>query len=78
MVATLTSSIHIQESIDKQRTFFGTGKTKSYDFRVAQLNKLLDVIQEHDRLILDAVYADLRKPAIEAYGSEVLITLSEI
>jgi aldehyde dehydrogenase (NAD+) len=78
MVATLTSSIHIQEAIAKQRAFFGTGKTKRYDFRVAQLNKLLDLIQEHDKLILDAVYADLRKPAIEAYGSEVLITLSEI
>jgi len=78
MVATPTHSFHIQEMISKQRAFFSTGKTKSYDFRVEQLHKLLDVIQENDQLILDAVYADLRKPAIEAYGSEILITLSEI
>lgn len=78
MVAIPTSSINIQEAIANQRAFFATGKTKSYDFRVAQLKKLLGLIQEHDKLILDAVYADLRKPAFESYGSEVLITLSEI
>ena len=40
------------------------------------MEKLLEIIQANDKLILDAVYADLRKPTIEAYGSEVLITLS--
>lgn len=72
------SDVDIQAAIAKQRTFFATGKTKSYDFRVAQLQKLLEIIQANDQLILDAVHADLRKPAIEAYGSEVLVTLSEI
>lgn len=78
MVAIPTSNINIQEAIANQRAFFATGKTKSYDFRIAQLHKLLDLIQKNDQLILDAVYTDLRKPAIEGYGSEVLITLSEI
>jgi aldehyde dehydrogenase (NAD+) len=78
MVTIPASSLDIQVAIAKQRAFFATGKTKSYDFRVAQLNKLLGLIQEHDQLILDAVHADLRKPAIEAYGSEVLGACSEI
>ena len=78
MVAITGSSIDVQSSITKQRDFFATGKTKNYDFRLAQLKKLLDLIQGNDQLILDAVHADLRKPAIEAYGSEVLVTLSEI
>jgi aldehyde dehydrogenase (NAD+) len=81
MGAIADSSIDIQSvqsAIAKQRTFFATGETKNYDFRLAQLKKLLDLIQGNDKLILEAVYADLRKPAIEAYGSEVLITLSEI
>jgi aldehyde dehydrogenase (NAD+) len=78
MVTIPASSLDIQVAIAKQRAFFATGKTKSYDFRVAQLNKLLGLIQEHDQLILDAVHADLRKPAIEAYGSEVLGAFSEI
>jgi aldehyde dehydrogenase (NAD+) len=78
MVATPISNITIQETIANQRAFFATGKTKNYDFRIAQLQKLLGVIQENDQLILNAVYADLRKPSIEGYGSEILITLSEI
>ncbi len=72
------SSLNIKATIAMQRAFFATGKTKNYDFRVAQLKKLLEIIQANDKLILDAVYADLRKPPIEAYVSEVLITLSEI
>jgi aldehyde dehydrogenase (NAD+) len=78
MVTIPTSSINIKTAIANQRAFFATGKTKEYKFRVAQLNKLLGLIQEHDQLILDAVHADLRKPAIEAYGSEVLGACSEI
>jgi aldehyde dehydrogenase (NAD+) len=78
MVTIPASSLDIQVAIANQRAFFATGKTKDYDFRVAQLNKLSQVIKDNEQLILDAVYADLRKPAIEAFGSEVLVTLSEI
>lgn len=78
MVTIPTCNIDIKTAIANQRAFFATGKTKEYKFRVAQLNKLLGLIQEHDQLILDAVHADLRKPAIEAYGSEVLGAFSEI
>ena len=78
MTTISVNSLDIKATISRQRAFFATGKTKDYDFRVVQLNKLLKLIQANDKLILDAVYADLRKPAIEAYGSEVLVTLSEI
>lgn len=78
MVTIPSCNIDIKTAITNQRAFFATGKTKEYKFRVAQLNKLLGLIQEHDQLILDAVHADLRKPAIEAYGSEVLGAFSEI
>ncbi len=78
MVTIPSCNIDIKTAIANQRAFFATGKTKEYKFRVAQLNKLLGLIQEHDQLILDAVHADLRKPAIEAYGSEVLGAFSEI
>jgi len=71
-------NLDIAKAIAKQRAFFATGKTKDYNFRVAQLNKLSQLIKEHEQLILDAVSADLRKPAIEAFGSEILVTLSEI
>ncbi len=78
MMTIPSSSLEIQTTIAKQRAFFATGKTKDYDFRVSQLQKLSQLIKENEQLILDALYADLRKPAIEAFGSEILGTLSEI
>ncbi|MEI6064480.1 MAG: aldehyde dehydrogenase, partial [Pseudanabaena sp. ELA748] len=78
MVTIATNTANIQETIAKQRAFFATGKTKDYDFRVSQLQKLSQLIKENEQLILDAIYADLRKPAIEAFGSEILGTLSEV
>ncbi len=68
----------IQGAIAQQRAYFATGKTKTYDFRAAQLQKLMQLIKDKDQRILEAVHADLRKPAIEAFGSEVLVTLAEI
>ena len=64
MVTIPANSLDIQVAIANQRAFFATGKTKGYDFRVAQLNKLSKLIKDNEQLILDAVYADLRKPAI--------------
>ncbi len=68
----------IPANLKAQRDFFATGKTKDYEYRVAQLNKLLQLIQDHDQMIMDAVKADLRKPDIEVFGSEILVTLSDI
>ncbi|OIP75955.1 MAG: aldehyde dehydrogenase family protein [Oscillatoriales cyanobacterium CG2_30_44_21] len=78
MVTIPATSNDIQTIIAKQRAFFATGKTKEYDYRITQLNKLLSLIKDNDQLILDALRADLRKPAIEGFGSELLGTISEI
>ncbi len=71
-------SLNIKTIIAKQRDFFATGATKDYNFRVLQLQKLAQLIKDNDQLIFEAVHQDLRKPAIEAFGSEILIVLSEI
>ncbi|MDX2256204.1 MAG: aldehyde dehydrogenase [Pseudanabaenaceae cyanobacterium bins.39] len=78
MITIPNTNNDIQTIINKQRAFFATGKTREYNYRITQLNKLLSLIKENDQLILDALHADLRKPAIEGFGSEVLGTLSEI
>jgi hypothetical protein len=44
MVTIPASSLDIQVAIANQRAFFATGKTNGYDFRVAQLNKLSQLI----------------------------------
>ncbi len=71
-------SLDIKETIAKQRAFFATGQTQEYNFRASQLSKLSQLIKENEKLILDATYADLRKPAIEVYCSELLTLLSDV
>lgn len=70
--------MNIPAIVAAQRQFFETGVTKDLKYRVAQLQVLAQAIEKHDQRILDALKADLHKPAIEAYGSEVLVTLAEI
>jgi acyl-CoA reductase-like NAD-dependent aldehyde dehydrogenase len=78
MIMVAAESINIKTTISKQRNFFATGETRDYNFRVRQLKKLAQLITENDQLIFEAVHQDLRKPAIEAFSSEILIALSEI
>jgi aldehyde dehydrogenase (NAD+) len=71
-------SSDVKSAIAKQRQFFATGSTKDWQFRTSQLQKLAQLIKDKEQEIMDAVFADLRKPPIEAFGSEILVTLSEI
>ncbi|AFY72832.1 NAD-dependent aldehyde dehydrogenase [Synechococcus sp. PCC 7502] len=68
----------IPEIVETQRQFFNTGVTKELKFRLEQLKLLAKITENNDRRTLDALKADLHKPAIEAYGSEILVTLGEI
>ncbi|MDX2253976.1 MAG: aldehyde dehydrogenase [Pseudanabaenaceae cyanobacterium bins.39] len=70
--------VDVQSAIAKQRHFFSTGKTKSQEFRITQLQKLAEVIQNNEQAIIDALFTDLRKPTTEALLSEVMATLNEI
>jgi len=64
--------------IQKQRNFFNSGKTLALEFRIVQLKRLKDCIERNEKIILEALYKDLRKSKIEAYNSEVLVVTAEI
>ena len=64
--------------IQRQRDFFNSGKTLPLEFRIGQLKKLKDSIERNEKLVLGALYKDLRKSEIEAYNSEVLMTVADI
>lgn len=66
MTAQLTTS-PIQKLAAAQRAFFETEQTKSYDFRIAQLQKLKQAIIDRQDDIVAAAKADLGRPAFEAY-----------
>ncbi|WP_017654159.1 aldehyde dehydrogenase family protein [Fortiea contorta] len=68
------SSISAADIIRQQREFFQTGKTKSVDFRIAQLKILKRAVLEQEQAIIQALKADLNKPEIESYLTEVLVT----
>ncbi len=64
--------------IKKQKEFFGSGKTLDISFRISRLKALQRAIRENEESILKALAADLRKPAFEVYGSEIVQVQDEI
>lgn len=61
-----------------QRKYFDDGNTLSYDFRIAQLKKLKQVIKDNENKIMEAIKLDLAKPEFEAYTSEIGIVYQEL
>lgn len=62
----------------KQKAFFASKKTLSYEFRKEMLLKLKAAIQRHEKNFLDAVFQDLHKPEFEAWTIEVGLALKDI
>ncbi|MEM9948942.1 MAG: aldehyde dehydrogenase family protein, partial [Cyanobacteria bacterium P01_D01_bin.36] len=53
--------------LQSQRTFFATGQTNSYDYRLVQLKKLKEAILERQDDIIQAAKDDLGRPEFEGY-----------
>ena len=67
----------VQKVVSDQRRFFETGKTKEISFRREQLKTFLSLTKDFETKILDALYADLRKPQFEGFMSEVGLIYAE-
>ena len=61
----------LPELVERQRTFFATGKTRSYEFRMEALKKLQVILEKYEAEISEALRVDLGKPMLEAYSTEV-------
>lgn len=68
----------IEKIVSGQRLFFDGGYTRAYDFRMEQLSKLKVAIRKHEPEILEALHADMHKPGLEAFISEIGILYEEI
>ena len=51
--------------IEQQRQFFAGGKTKDFNFRRQQLEKLKAAIKQNESQIISALHQDLHKPELE-------------
>lgn len=61
-----------------QRTFFGTGATLPYEFRMQQLELLERLFTENTDALCTALYQDLRKPKQESLIAEIALVLEEV
>lgn len=67
-----------QDLIQKQKSFFRTGKTKDVQYRMDTLNKLKNLMNSHEQEILNALKADLNKPEGETKRAEIGLVVAEI
>jgi aldehyde dehydrogenase (NAD+) len=68
----------ISYDLSMMRRYFQTGITRPYAWRRQQLLALKKAIGEHEEEIHAALYADLKKSAEEAYGTETGLVLAEL
>ena len=67
-----------KELVEKQREFFRTGVTRPVDYRYGALGLLKKAIQENEKRIAEALFADLHKDPMESYMCETGLVLDEI
>ncbi|PGH63215.1 aldehyde dehydrogenase [Staphylococcus aureus] len=68
----------IEQKFYDSKSFFNTQQTKDISFRKEQLKKLSKAIKSYESDILEALYTDLGKNKVEAYATEIGITLKSI
>lgn len=64
--------------VQRQRDFFATGETLKVDFRIRQLKKLRDAVNQNQEKIQAALKEDLGKSGFEGFMCETGLVLSEI
>ena len=73
-----TSAERISAIVKSQKAFFRTGATLSFEFRRAQLRKLLQAMSDWHARLCDALWQDLHKSEQEAVLTELSIVEGEI
>ena len=68
----------ISQLVQRQRAFFNTGATRKLAFRQRALDTLRRAIQADEAALFAALKQDLRKPATEAYMSELGLIFGEL
>lgn len=70
--------IEPESALSRARDFFLTGATRNVDFRDEALQRLAHTLKRREPELLEALYADLRKPTQEAWASEIGVVLTDI
>ncbi|XP_060673445.1 aldehyde dehydrogenase family 3 member H1 isoform X2 [Ziziphus jujuba] len=57
--------------VEELRGSYASGKTRSYEWRVSQLENLLKLSSDHEQDIVDALRSDMSKPELESIIYEI-------
>ena len=66
------------ELVGRQRNYFNSNRTKSVDFRIAQLRRLRDLIRVNEGLLQEAIYEDFGKQPFDTLFGEFFLIYDEI
>jgi aldehyde dehydrogenase (NAD+) len=72
-----TGELSVQDLVDKQKAYFATDVTKTYEWRIDQLDRLSRMLKENDKRFSEASRRDF-KTAIQENIFEVSATLATI
>lgn len=64
-------NIRLDELLQKQKDYFGTGETRDVEFRISKLKRLKKAIKIYEQKVLEALRKDLGKPEQESFFSEI-------
>src|SRR5690606_6305039 len=70
--------MNIHHILHQQKVFFTTHKTKNVDYRIQQLEKLKNVLQEHEEMLFDAIHQDFGKSRFDTFTTEISFVLNDI
>ncbi|XP_010674357.2 aldehyde dehydrogenase family 3 member H1 isoform X2 [Beta vulgaris subsp. vulgaris] len=62
--------------VKELRRQFGSGKTKTYEWREAQIKSLSQMIDDREKEIIEALHEDLCKPEFEGFVAEIAMIKS--
>lgn len=68
----------MEQVVNTQQQFFNSGKTREIAFRKKQLQKLRELLNEHEEEIYEALDKDFQKPAFESHATELFVLYQEI
>lgn len=68
----------VHSIVEKQRTFFKSGKTLDIKFRKEQLKKLKAMIIKNQKAMEEALHQDLNRAPLEAYMCDIGAVISEL
>ncbi|MGB7878215.1 MAG: aldehyde dehydrogenase family protein [Ilumatobacteraceae bacterium] len=74
----MTAADHIPDIVRELHEGFRSGVLRDNEQRAAQLRRLRTLFVEQEDRLIDALVADVGKPRIEAYTTEIAFTINEI